>query len=157
MHCVSLCSSSGVAATVWDFQRWQLKPCLLMIQNACTSVYRDVTESTREYTKQQTSREPESPDQTLCHLRAALGSAFVQCCFTSTEALRTIQGRVASRKQDVHLLLHTAPELCSSLFDWWIQCCFTAPERCSGLFDWLIQCCFTSTETTGRNNNNNNR
>ena len=48
---------------------------------------------------------------------------FVQCCFTSTETVRTIRDREA---QDVHLDFHSAHELCG--VPMFVQCCFTSTE-----------------------------
>ena len=51
--------------------------------------------------------------------------APVECCFTSTETVRTITyGRGA---QDVHLDFHTAPDLCQEGVSF--QCCFTSTEN----------------------------
>ena len=88
----------------------------------------------------------------------------VQCCFTSTETVRTITVLGTGKTHDVHLF-HTALELKTERFR---QCCFTSTETVRTvtvlgtgkthdvhLFHTALelkterfsQCCFTSTET----------
>ena len=54
-----------------------------------------------------TSREPRTATSTFTQvLSSEIFHAFVLCCFTSTETVRTV------RDQDGHLDFHTAAELC---------------------------------------------
>ena len=50
-----------------------------------------------------------------CCTRGRSQLAFVQCCFTSTETVRTIWPGRGAQRRDVHLDLHTVPELCLAM------------------------------------------
>ena len=104
-----------------------------MIQNACSSVRRDVTESTYAYTKQQTHREPESADQNLVSFARGFGahrsfSVAVRLQRLYRDRTDYLGTGSQPRVLDVHLFLHTAPEICSGPFDWLIQWSFTSTE-----------------------------
>ena len=65
-----------------------------------------------------------------CFSSSFLPSAVqFQCCFTSTETVRTVRGRGA---QDGHLHFHTAPELWNHGLQVQVQCCFTSTETLLG-------------------------
>ena len=65
---------------------------------------------------------------------------LVQCCFTSTETVRTV------RAQDGHLHFHTVP--CSVLLYVQRPYGLLGPRTATSTFtQFLVQCCFTSTET----------